>query len=178
MNFWKRFFGHLHTINRHRRLVRKYAFKVGIGWLGMKHDLSKYSAQEFVPGVKYYLGTASPTQKERKENGYSLAWMHHKGRNKHHHEYWTDYNDEIGKYVPIEMPIKYVKEMFCDRIAASKVYKKELYTDSSPLEYFHNKLDKDVMHENTQKLLESWLVMLSTKGEKETFKYIKKIKNK
>ena len=93
MSFLKRYFGHLHTINRHRRLVRRYAFKVGIGFLGMKHDLSKYSPQEFIPGVKYYLGTASPTQKERKERGYSLAWMHHKGRNKHHHEYWTDYND-------------------------------------------------------------------------------------
>ena len=178
MNFFQRFFGHLHTVNHHRRLVRKYCFKVGIGFQGMRHDLSKYSLTEFIPGVKYYIGTASPTQKERKVEGYSKAWMHHKGRNKHHHEYWTDYSDIKRKYVPIEMPIRYVKEMFCDRIAASKTYKKEKYNDSSPLEYFNAKRNKDVMHINTMNLLESWLVMLSEKGEKETFKYIKNIKNK
>ena len=171
-------FRHFMTITKHKNRVMKYCFKCGLYKQGLLHDLSKYGHVEFWNGAKYYLGTKSPHHKERLEKGYSDAWMHHKGRNKHHHEYWTDYNDELGKYVPIEMPIKYVKEMFCDRIAANKVYKKDKYTDSSPLEYYYQKLNRDVMHEKTAKLLESWLIMLSEKGEKETFKYIKNIKNK
>ena len=176
-NYIKNFFGHLYTITHHRHLVIKYCFKVGIGFQGLFHDLSKYSFQEFIPGVKYYLGTKSPTLKERLETGMSKAWMHHKGRNKHHYEYWTDYNQADLGYVPVEMPIRYVKEMFCDRIAASKTYMKKNYTDASPFEYYNNKKSVERMNERTAKLLESWLIMLKEKGEKETFKIIRKIKN-
>ena len=177
-NYIKNFFGHLYTITHHRHLVIKYAFKVGIGFQALKHDLSKYSFTEFIPGVKYYSGTHSPTQTEREENGASLAWMHHKGRNKHHHEYWSDFNMYDKGYTPVEMPIRYLKEMFCDRIAASKTYKKKNYTDASALEYFLGKRHVEKMHQNTEKTLEEWLVMLKDKGEKETFKYIKSIPNK
>ena len=52
------------------------------------------------------------------------------------------------------MPIKYVKEMMCDRIAASKIYKKEAYTDSSPLEYYQSKMTHNILHPETSKLLE------------------------
>lgn len=75
---------HFRTITHHRHLVRKYCFQVGLYWRGLTHDLSKYSPTEFWRGAKYYQGTFSPTQQERRENGYSLAWMHHKGRNRHH----------------------------------------------------------------------------------------------
>ena len=177
-NYFKNFFGHLYTITHHRHLVIKYGFKVGIGFQSLRHDLSKYSLAEFFPGVKYYSGTHSPTQTEREDIGASLAWMHHKGRNKHHHEYWSDFNMYDKGYTPVEMPIRYVKEMFCDRIAASKVYKKKSYTDASALEYFMGKKHVEKMHPKTAELIESWLVMLKEKGEKETCKYIKKISNK
>ena len=108
----------------------------------------------------------------------SKAWMHHKGRNRHHYEYWTDYDLTDQGYKPVKMPIKYLKEMFCDRVAASKTYMKKNYTDSHPYAYFVNKQSVERMHEETAKMLEEWLIMLKDKGEKETFKYIKKIKNK
>ena len=177
-NYFKRFFGHLYTITHHRHLVIKHAFKVGIGFQGLFHDLSKYSFVEFHYGVKHYLGTKSPTVKEREVEGASRAWMHHKGRNKHHFEYWFDFSLEDKCYKPVEMPIRYLKEMFCDRVAASKTYMKKNYTDASALEYHLGKKGIEVMHPNTSKVLEEWLVMLKEKGEKETFKYIKKIKNK
>ena len=73
------------------------------------------------------------------------------------------------------MPRKYVAEMMMDRIAASKVYKGDAYTDSSPLEYYNYGKDYIVIHPETRKLLETLLYMLKEKGERETFRYIRKI---
>ena len=172
-----KFIGHLTTVIRHRNAVMYHAFKAGILWRGLLHDLSKFSPTEFWAGVKYYTdGTKSPNEGERADYGYSYAWMHHKGRNRHHFEYWTDYNPETKLMSPVEMPLVFVKEMFCDRVAASKIYQKKNYTENHPLEYFLRAKARRVIHPATSDLLESWLVMLSEKGEKETFRHIKKIK--
>ena len=166
---------HFKTITRHRHAVIRHCFKCGIGWQGLFHDLSKYSPTEFIAGARYYLGTRSPNEKERELFGYSLAWMHHKGRNKHHFEYWVDLNIATKQYEPVPMPTRYVTEMFCDRVAACKIYRGKDYTDSSALEYFLRGNARSKMHEKTADLLEAWLRMLAEKGEKETFKYIKSI---
>ena len=169
-----RFFGHLHTITKHRHLVMAHCFRAGIPWRGLMHDLSKYSPAEFIPGVKFYTGTKSPTDGERRTYGYSKAWMHHKGRNRHHYEYWTDYSIVLKKSVPMKMPLVYVIEMFCDRVAACKVYLKDRYTDSSALEYYNRRLGQEEMHEETSALLGTLVKMLAEKGEKETFRYIRR----
>ncbi len=172
------FFGHLSTINRHRHKVIAHCAKAGILWQGLFHDLSKYSPTEFFRGVKNYNdGVKSPNEKEREEKGYSVAWMHHKGRNKHHFEYWNDYNPKIRQVTGVKMPINYVKEMFCDRVAASKIYQGENYTDQHPYEYFMmGKPKRTLIHPETSDLLEKWLYTLSTEGEEATFKLIKNTK--
>ncbi|MCC8016109.1 MAG: DUF5662 family protein [Clostridiales bacterium] len=167
---------HFNTITKHRFLVMLHCFKAGIPLQGLTHDLSKYSPAEFIPGAKYYLGNRSPNEGERAARGYSLVWLHHKGRNRHHYEYWMDYSTETKKMEPIEMPLKYVKEMFCDRVAASKIYQGKNYTDAHPLEYFENAKSRIIIHPKTEALLEKLLIMLKEKGEKETFKYIKSLK--
>ena len=167
---------HFLTITKHRHKVIKHCFKVGIGFQGLFHDLSKYSFVEFWNGAKYYQGSRSPNEKERELFGYSKAWLHHKGRNKHHFEYWVDVNPSSHKYEPVEMPINYLKEMFCDRISASKTYLKKNYTDKSPLEYFLTHNGRDKMHPETSKLLEKWLTLLANEGEKKAFRIIKKTK--
>lgn len=168
-----RFFGHLHTINHHRRLVRRYCFRLGLYRQGLCHDLSKYSPTEFIPGVRYFLGTRSPNVGEREAIGYSTAWMHHKGRNRHHFEYWTDYMPGSKPMAGVEMPARYVAEMLCDRITASRTYKKENYTDNSPLEYFENSKDHLLMHPATKELLHKLLRMLAEEGEEKTFRYVR-----
>ena len=168
---------HFITITKHRHLVMKLCFKMGLYKQGLLHDLSKYSYTEFSNSAKYYVGTYSPTISERKEKGYSDIWMHHKGRNKHHYEYWFDFSNVEKKYVPIKIPIQYVKEMICDRIAASKVYLKDKYTKSSALEYFNRTYDRHEMHPETSALLKSWLELVSEKGENDAIKIIKKVKN-
>ena len=171
------FNGHLHTVNAHRRLVRKYCFKLGIYRQGLMHDLSKYSLSEFIPGVKYYQdGHRSPNNAQREDEGVSKAWLHHKGRNKHHFEYWIDYDVDGSRTVlaGMKMPVKYVAEMFCDRIAASRIYNKEKYKDSDPLDYYIKGLGHYIMHPETDALLHKLLQMLADKGEEYTFEYIKK----
>lgn len=170
------FIKHFSTITRHRHKVIYHCFKCGILWQGLRHDLSKYSPTEFFAGAKFYLGDRSPTEAERRTYGYSLAWMHHKGRNKHHFEYWTDYNIETRRVEAVEMPLKYVKEMFCDRVAAGKIYLGDKYTCDNPIDYFENGNAKICMHPKTAALLEEWLRMLQKDGEKKTFAYIRSLK--
>ena len=167
---------HFKTITKHRHQVIKHCFKAGIGMQGLRHDLSKYSPVEFINGAKYYDGTRSPNELERNDRGYSLAWLHHKGRNKHHFEYWNDYNPVLKKYAPVKMPLKYVIEMFCDRVAASKIYQGDKYTDSHPIEYFERGRDKRTIHDETSALLEKLLTMLRDEGEEKTFAYIRRMK--
>lgn len=172
------FFGHIRTITKHRHKVIAHCAKAGIFWQGLRHDMSKYLPAEFIRGVKNYNdGVKSPNEKERQKYGYSAAWLHHKGRNKHHFEYWTDYNTKIGQIAGVKMPVKYVKEMFCDRVAASKIYQGENYTDSHPIEYFlRGKPRRNLIHPETSDLLEEWLTMLSAEGEEKTFAHIRKVK--
>lgn len=165
-------FKHLATVNRHRRMVRKHCFKAGLIWQGLTHDLSKYSYAEFWPGAKYYQGYRSPQAREREVLGYSAAWLHHKGRNKHHFEYWTDFAD--GKKVYVQMPVKYFAEMVCDRIAASKIYLKDKYTEASPLEYFLTRTDMESMHPATVENLRYFLTLLKEEGEEKMFFELKK----
>lgn len=171
------FFGHLHTINTHKLMVMKHCFRVGLYKQGLLHDLSKYTPTEFIPGVIYYQeGSRSPNNAQRESKGYSAAWLHHKGRNKHHYEYWIDYsaNGSDGSLVGMEMPIKYVVEMFCDRVAASKIYNKDKYTDSDSLDYYLKGRGHYIMHPKTEELLYKLLKMLAEKGEDYTFEYIKR----
>ncbi len=164
---------HFKTITHHKRLVMEGCFRVGLYWQGLTHDLSKYSPTEFRVGAKYYMGDRSPNSAERQELGYSTAWMHHKGRNKHHYEYWTDLNLQTGRYESVPMPRKYLVEMVMDRRAACMTYQKERYTDASPLEYFVRSKEKRIMHPELEKQLGFLLEMLKDRGEKETFRYMK-----
>lgn len=166
-------FKHFFTITKHRHLVRHYCFKLGIPWQGLIHDLSKYSPKEFFSSAKYYQGTRSPNDKEREVKGYSESWMHHKGRNKHHYEYWIDVNLNSNEYEAVKIPIKYLKEMFADRIAASRIYKGKDYTDASPYEYFITHTAIKNMHHESSKIMAEWLKKLKNDGEKSTFKHIK-----
>ena len=168
-------FKHFKTITYHKWLVLKGCFAVGLYRQGLCHDLSKYMPSEFFVGVKYYQGDRSPNNAEREAIGYSSAWLHHKGRNKHHYEYWMDYSMRYvkGGMAPAPMPVKYIVEMLMDRIAACKVYQKEKYTSKSALEYYLTGKDPAPLHEKTRMLLEFLLHFMAEHGEKETYRFVK-----
>lgn len=170
---------HFLTVARHRRLVRKYCFRLGLYRQGLVHDLSKYGPTEFWIGVRYYQGDDSPNFTERRENGlgYSEAWLHHKGRNRHHVDYWLDYclqPDGSFAFQSCKMPLRYVAEMFCDRLAANKNYLGESFTDAAPYEYFARTRDRLPIHPETCAEIEKMLLTLRDEGEDAAFRYIKK----
>lgn len=173
---FKNILGHFLTITRHRHAVIRNCYHAGILWQGLFHDLSKYSPSEFWVGARHYQGYRSPNEGEREEYGYSKAWMHHKGRNRHHFEYWTDYNIETRVMSPVKMPTKYVIEMFCDRVAASQIYMKEAYDEKAPLRYFEQGRQRRSIHPETSQLLEELLTILAEQGEKTAFSYIRTLK--
>lgn len=170
----KRFFGHLKTITRHKFEVTKLCFKCGLYKQGILHDLSKLSPIEFFSGVKYYQGFRSPIDAEREDIGYSLGWLHHKGKNKHHYEYWLDKDYKNLINVCIDMPMNYTLESVCDKIAASKIYNKN-YTNSSPYEFFEKGKDKIFMGKENARRLRLLLEYLKDNGEEKALKYYKSL---
>ena len=160
--------GHLKTINHHKWLVFKLSIKAGIPIQGILHDLSKYSPTEFFESIKYYTdGKKSPLGTEKDKIGYAPAWLHHKGRNKHHHEYWYDYG-AIIKSAP--MPFKYFVEMVCDNIAACQNYQKDKFTLKSPLEYYNRKTSTMPINEDILACLKEVYTDLPKKGINKTLK--------
>ena len=167
--------GHFKTITRHRHAVIAHSMRAGILWQGLRHDLSKYTPREFIVGAKHYLGSKSPNEEERRLYGYSSAWLHHKGRNRHHFEYWTDYDTATHKIAPVKMPVKYIAEMFCDRVAASKIYQGKKYTDKHPLEYFMRSKGRRPIDPNTSDMIEGLLRTLAEDGEDAAFAAVRKM---
>lgn len=166
---------HFRTITRHRHAVIRHCFKAGIGFQGLFHDLSKYTPVEFWPGARHYQGNRSPNEVERELYGYSSAWLHHKGRNRHHFEYWTDYSPVEKQVMPVKMPLRFVAEMFCDRVAASKTYQGAAYTAAHPLQYYLRGKPRRRIHPETAALLEDWLTRLEQEGEDATFAHIRQM---
>ena len=167
---------HFRTITRYKWMVMVNCFKAGLYKQGLLHDLSKYSWEEFRIGVKYYQGTRSPNAAEKDAIGFSTAWLHHKGRNKHHFEYWIDFAPDKEKgLIGNKMPLNYVIEMVMDRIAASKVYEGKNYTNASPWKYYAKGKEYIVIHPETRALLERLLLMLKKKGERKTFAYMRRL---
>jgi len=166
--------GNFKTVTSHRHLVRKYCFKMGLYWQGLTHDLSKYSPSEFWISARFYQGTRSPHAALREQFYFSPGWLHHKGRNKHHYEYWLDFKKNTpGNLYPCKMPDRYIAEMVADRIAACRIYEGESYTLSSALNYYNKAPEANLLHPYTRQKLEMFLHMIEEKGEDYTCNYIK-----
>ena len=168
-------FRHLHTINSHRNLVMKMCFKCSMYKQGLLHDLSKYSLSELIPSIKYYQGDRSPVGYEKSLKGYSLGWLHHKGRNKHHWEYWVDRKEKDITIEIYPMPFEYMLESVIDRISASKTYKKDSYTDSEPYNFFISSFEYKTMNKDTVIEMEYLLEYLKDNGIKKALEYYKSL---
>ena len=158
----KNVFKHLKLITKHKWIVFKLCCKAGIPWRGICHDLSKYSPTEFFEGIKYYQGNRSPITAAKEEKGYSEAWLHHKGRNKHHSEYWMDLSAK--EKTPI-MPYKYTAEMLCDKLAAGIVYQGEKWNKEYPIKYWNeHEKEKLMLNSKMKDLITDFFKQVSEKG--------------
>ena len=170
-----KFFGHLNNILTHRHMVFKYCCRVGIPLQGLVHDLSKFTPTELIPSVRYYQGTSSPIGAERRAQGYSMAWLHHKAQNKHHWEYWVEFRDDGTEYY-VKMPMNYLKEMLCDWLSAGKTYNRTTWQPNYPLKYFTAHENYYKLHPETKAFALKVLNMFAEKGEDETLDWLAKQK--
>lgn len=169
--------GHLKTIIVHKFWVFYYSCKLGIPVQGFLHDLSKFSPIEFWESVKYYQeGKRSPINACKEDKGYSLAWQHHKGRNKHHYEYWTD-NYDIGTTC-IKIPYKYVLELVCDYLAAGRTYKGKYFTFLDEYNWWLTHKDIKKIHAESKNLITNILYELAFSPDKNKTFYMYRRTNK
>lgn len=171
MYSFKNIRGHLHTINAHKLKVMELCFACGLYRQGLLHDLSKYTPQELRTGFRYYQGYRSPINAQKEQEGYSMSWLHHKGKNPHHWEYWLD-NGPNGVHA-VAMPFNYVVEMFCDRVAATMIYEKEDYTDASALKYYLLNQEHVMIHPDTERQIIAMLRHLRIFGLDNTITWIR-----
>ena len=164
---------HFLTITRHRHMVISFCWKSGLFWQGLRHDLSKYLPIEFVSGARYFQGTRSPNDLERRSEGYSKAWLHHKGHNKHHVEYWTDYPQGGGRYGSIDMPLRYIVESVCDRLAACHIYLGDEIQQDSAYRYYLQSLDHIPVSEARDRWFRYFLEDSGVNGEDHCFNLMK-----
>lgn len=157
--------GHLKVITKHKWIVFGLCVRAGIPWRGLVHDLSKYSPTEFLESATHFTkGTESPINLTKKLHGYSKAWLHHKGRNKHHPEYWYD---ETAKIKAPVIPYPYAVEMICDKIAAGMVYVgKQNWTPEEPLDYYTSSSDPMMVHPLIHEFIIAVLTALKENGIK------------
>lgn len=155
---------HLLIVAKHRWVVLQQCARCGYFWQGLTHDLSKLSRAEFVSSARYFQGDRSPIEAEKAAQGYSAAWLHHKGRNPHHWEYWTDFDEWDGHVIANKIPYRYVVEMVCDWIGAGMVYSQDKWTQSEPLDYYDKVRKGRHFHEETELLLRFFLEVIKDYG--------------
>lgn len=161
-----KFIAHLKTVCCHKKYVLKNCLVAGMPVRGILHDLSKFSPTEFLESVKYYQGNRSPIDACKEENEYSEAWLHHKGRNRHHYEYWQDNFDKGG--IPLQMPFKDALELVCDYIGAGMAYGKDNFTYQGEYEWWRKKCSKPIaMHPQTRLFVEMMLKNMADHGNNE-----------
>lgn len=154
---------HFKTVCKHKYVVYQECKACGIAWQGITHDLSKFSREEFLPSAKYFQGDKRRTEAEKENCGYTFAWLHHKGCNPHHWEFWTDFNDKDGSITVQKIPYKYVVEMVCDWIGAGRIYQGG-WTPESPMIYYKKKRAGRHYHPDTDNLIIKFLESIRDKG--------------
>ena len=172
----KNIIGHLKTVLKHKKCVAHYCFMCGLYKQGIFHDMSKFNPVEFIESVKYYQGTSSPINACKADIGYSNAWFHHKGKNKHHWEYWVD--DFEKGFIPKKMPFKYALEMVCDYIGAGRAYMGNDFTMKAEYDWWRDKRKVVCMHKDTKKMIDIMFRDMTKYGIKKILtnkRYIKKL---
>lgn len=170
------FFKHFKTVCKHKYWVFRYSLLAGIPIRGLVHDLSKFSPTEFLTSVEYYTGKQSPVNVERNLKQYSTIWLHHRGRNPHHFEYWVD-KRSVGKnfsLVVVPMPFKYALEMICDWLGAGRAYLGKDFSMAKQVEFFDTATFSPFIHPQTKEFVrlmyEELLKAQDKQAEKEVFK--------
>ncbi len=166
----RKIFGHIRLVLTHKYWVFHYCRLAGIPLRGLLHDLSKFSPTEFGESIRYYSGVRSPIRDARRVNGHSIAWLHHRGRNRHHYEYWVD-NTPDGNLVTVPIPFKDALELICDRLGAARAYLKKDFVISGQLDRVDKEIDPSPwIHPQTKRFIRRMFEALATAETPKEFK--------
>jgi hypothetical protein len=153
---------YLSYVIRHKWFVFLECCKLGIPYLGIIHDISKFKPSEWFPYTEYFYGNNEGIKKGRDETGYyqagdtidekfNYAWLLHQKRNKHHWQWWVLPMDD-GSTKIFDMPLIYKKEMMADWFGAGRAQG----TPNTKAWYKKNR-DKMKLHPKTREWVEKVL---------------------
>lgn len=113
---------YLAYVLRHKWFVFLAAWRLGVPWLGLVHDLSKFRPSEWRPYVAFFHGKKAKPRRDSTgyykptdtgDAAFDFAWLLHQKRNRHHWQWWVLPDDGGGlKVLPI--PDRYRREMLAD----------------------------------------------------------------
>jgi len=155
------YLAYLWYILRHKWFVFLECCKLGIPWLGLTHDLSKFSKIERVAYAHCFFNPDGSKRDVRdktgfydpsKFDGFEGAWNNHQKHNKHHWQYWVCIH-VTGEPKLLPFPDKYRHEMLADMRGASRA----LGFGVSINAYYEKNKDNMQLHPDTRKWLERML---------------------
>ena len=157
-----KYFKYLNYVLRHKWFVFLECYKLGIPWLGIIHDWSKFRLSEFIPYAKHFYGrNRIGENKKEKVEGYdksrdteddmfNKAWLYHIHRNKHHWQFWLLIQDRNKESV-LEIPIRYRKELLADWHGAGK----SITGKNNTKEWYLKHKEKFKFHSETRNWIEA-----------------------
>ena len=131
-----RHLAYLKGLLRHKWFVFVECCRLGIPWLGIVHDLSKFLPGEW-RGYAHFFYNADGTPRQRRDGtgyykpndtgseAFDLAWFRHTRHNKHHWQSWVLALSVEGDNPPVQvfpMPDRYRREMLADWRGAGRTY--------------------------------------------------------
>jgi len=155
---------YLYYVLRHKWYVFLECCKLGIPFLGIAHDCSKFRLSEWLPYARYFYGEYPVFQeikfiiiymgltKEDVSRQFDFAWLLHQKRNKHHWQWWLLLEDDGGTKV-LAMPDMYRREMLADWRGAGKA----MTGKDNTAQWYIEHHDKMQLHPDTRNWIEKEL---------------------
>ena len=169
------YLNYLKSLLKHKRFVFVECCRLGIPWLGVVHDWSKFLPSEFIPYARYFYGNYPARADihgdmrnilpdrytaEGVKAAFNVAWLHHQKRNRHHWQYWLLVNDsDEPKQRALPMPDRYRREMLADWIGAGRAYGKQEQNNNNldTQQWYLDNRDKLILHPETRQWIETQL---------------------
>lgn len=145
---------YLNYVIRHKWYVFQECCKQSIIWRGIIHDMSKLYPSEWKPYVDYFYGETKNYYGNCNDidTCFDVAWLKHQNRNKHHWQYWVLMKDN-GSIYPLDMPMKYVKEMYADWVGANRATRNKLTVK----QWYEKNKNKMMMSDKTKEEIKKLL---------------------
>ena len=146
---------YLWYILRHKWYVFVECCKLGIPWLGIIHDWTRFYPGEFFPRARFLYGgeavrdeTGYYSPSAPGNEAYYFSWFLHQKRSRHHWQWWILPKDNGGTMI-FPMSSRYRREMLADMRGAGRAQGKP-----DIVNFYRANADKMQLHPETREWLE------------------------